>query len=140
MPQVQPAQLIFRIQLIVFFAGLSACVLPAAHAAQAENALQAAVPDDGWRRTADGWERIESWHIAPVARAIQQAAHLSASSEAVPARRSDFHPAILVVFQVLAVTAGYSLLPLFQRRPEAGPAFNGVHSAIVAQSAGVLAA
>jgi hypothetical protein len=143
MPSVQPAQLISRIPLAALCVALSAWMPLSASAAQPESSAQAAPADDGWRRTVDGWERMESWSRGPVARRTWRTSHhsvVSVENEAVPARRSDFHPAILVVLQLLAVTGAYSLIPATIARRNEPADRNGVEPALNGHRAGVLVA
>jgi hypothetical protein len=77
--------------------------------------------DDGWRRTADGWENISEWKSyatdpspiasrkAPAIEAIPSSHHLAL----IPGWRVDFHPAFLAFFQVtlIAWLLGFAAQP-----------------------------
>lgn len=78
---------------LVFFAAL------AGSADSWSFADDAATADDGWRRTVDGWERIEDLHI--IRREATAEPKASAS-------RWDFHPAALALLQVVATAAAYA--------------------------------
>lgn len=62
--------------------------------------------DDGWRRTADGWERIDRWgeyaSIYPGAAEPYVGSSNAASNHLAfgPGGRLDFHPAALALLQV----------------------------------------
>src|SRR5262245_18858095 len=58
---------------------------------------------DNWRRTADGWERVESWRVTPPAPTRTAAAVASA--------RWDVHPAVVVLVQGVAVLAAMIVFP-----------------------------
>jgi len=69
-----------------------AWVLTEVPAARFPNEVSAAVPT--WRRTADGWWRVETWEAAP---------------EVAPVR---LHPAVLAAFQLfVSLTALVAALP-----------------------------
>ena len=83
--------------------------------------LQARDPapsDDGWRRTAAGWERVELW--AAPKRPIEAASFRKTGSEA--SMRWDFHPAYLVLFQVAAVWAAFFVFRATRRTTAEKPA------------------
>jgi len=72
--------------------------------------------DDGWRRTASGWERLEGWNESE-----QQAFATPATPDATNVRsaeRLDGHPAVLVAVQLLAI--GLAFLAFPRRSPTAG--------------------
>jgi hypothetical protein len=58
--------------------------------------------DDGWRRTAQGWERIETWseHESTSSREFQFNPEGSSNYEL---HRSDFHPVPFLGFQLVVV-------------------------------------
>jgi hypothetical protein len=56
--------------------------------------------DDGWRRTAHGWERIDSWTRAEATSLHNYRFDVDHRPTSVDERR-DFHPLVLVVLQVL---------------------------------------
>ena len=63
--------------------------------AQLASATSDAAPiDDGWRRTANGWEQIAAWQVP-------------ATSSPVPARRLDFHPGAMALLQALVIAAAF---------------------------------
>ena len=63
--------------------------------AQAAAATPAAAPiDDGWRRTATGWEQTAAWRLA-------------ATTSPAPTWRVDFHPAALALLQALVIGAAF---------------------------------
>jgi hypothetical protein len=64
-----------------------------------------AAKSDEWRRTAEGWERISSWHTP---RASQNAAK---SPNRSLKWRSDSHPAALALLQIALIALGYSTFP-----------------------------
>jgi len=65
--------------------------------------------DDGWRRTVQGWERIESW-----TRTQTTSLHdyrFDADDRSVPQdERRDFHPAVLGGLQILVVGSALFIL------------------------------
>ena len=63
-----------------------------------------ATADENWRRTAQGWERIETW------RAPQQTFGVSAVTSA-NAPRWDTHPAALAFIELAAVIAAMIAFP-----------------------------
>ena len=68
------------------FAGVSFAQSPAA---TTETPIE-----DGWRRTASGWEQIADWRLA-------------AAYSSVPSWRVDFHPAALALLQALVIAAAF---------------------------------
>ena len=106
-----------------------ACVVPlvAPPVAVGQGSSQASIPfgrprpgsyDDGWRRTADGWENISDWQASAASPgAFEADLHwrmetVSSAEELalVPGWRLDFHPAALALLQMvlLAWLAGFS--------------------------------
>ncbi len=80
-------------------------------AGQAEAGDDAQASSDGWRRTAQGWERIEAWRHASRTKVDFL---VSDESAAAPAVRWDVHPALLVALQGLAIALAFAV---FQRSP-----------------------
>jgi hypothetical protein len=65
--------------------------------------------DDGWRRTADGWEHVADWEAfggdVQVAERRSESAFVPDRSAAalLPGWRWDFHPALLALLQMVVV-------------------------------------
>jgi hypothetical protein len=75
-------------------------------------------PDDGWRRTAAGWERKELWahpidHAGP-----KRMIHPAKPSQ--PVRRWDIHPAALAAGQIALVTLAFLIWRESPRKPLTG--------------------
>ena len=86
------------------------CGLPADEAQAADEARSAEESlsaDDGWRRTALGWERTGAW-TEPTNHGRPRDRFLFADESRQPAERWDFHPALLVGLQLAAVTLGFA--------------------------------
>jgi hypothetical protein len=66
------------------------------------------IPDDGWRRTADGWERIEQLQRPESGNPDGEYAF----SPARPGRIFRIHPLALAVLQLSVVLAAYCLSPV----------------------------
>lgn len=66
--------------------------------------------DDGWRRTAQGWERMESW-TAPQSTALYGYRFDTNDRPAGHDRRTDVHPAVFLGLLLLVVGAALLLLP-----------------------------
>jgi hypothetical protein len=71
--------------------------------------------DDGWRRTAQGWERIDSWTSAE-AMGLDDCHFDAPDFDPITDRRSDFHPVILAGSQTLVVALGLLALQPTVRR------------------------
>ena len=86
--------------------------------------------DDGWRRTVDGWERLEDLHAAANANSAPQQYHFAPPSEE-PSRPRDMHPLALAVMQLSVVLVSYCLFPasLKGRADSLKPNRAGVRSA-----------
>lgn len=70
---------------------------------------------DGWRRTANGWERHEDWYMESLRAAYPRRDYFTSDQQREPsAARWDFHPAVLVAIQGLAIAVGFGL---WARRP-----------------------
>jgi hypothetical protein len=85
---------------------LAALVVTAALASPA--AAEEVQADDGWRRTAYGWERIDQWHAPSVPRG-------GVSEHYVPPPPGEappfaIHPALLVFIQIAATGLAVTLL------------------------------
>ena len=113
---------------ILTFAAVATCNLAGPPPAVGQEADSTMVPfghprpgsyDDGWRRTAAGWENIADWQVVAAADAVTEAERMQwrVETEAfaedlalVPGWRLDFHPAALALLQlaVLAWLAGFS--------------------------------
>lgn len=112
---------------ILTFAAVVTCNCTAPLLATGQGGAHAPVPfgqprpgsyDDGWRRTADGWENIADWRaVVASAEAIDQDLRWRVETVTspdelalVPGWRLDFHPAGLALLQValLAWLAGFS--------------------------------
>ena len=63
--------------------------------------------DDGWRRTADGWEHKEHW----LSKSSGGFSHQARTSAAARTGRYDSHPAALVLGQVGAILLGFYAFP-----------------------------
>ena len=63
--------------------------------------------DDGWRRTAHGWEQ-SSWSEKPI---DPSPAHFVVQGNAAASHRWDFHPAWLVAIQLTCVAVAGWLFP-----------------------------
>jgi hypothetical protein len=76
------------------------------------------VIDDGWRRTPEGWERIDSWTTEVAANAADLDYPLSAPKfdDQAERGRCDSHPAALAFAQLLAVGAAFFFFPRFLPR------------------------
>ena len=61
--------------------------------------------DDGWRRTVNGWERIEQFRQPDEAASDYHFTHLA------PGRTFDVHPLALAVGQLSVVLVAYCLCP-----------------------------
>jgi hypothetical protein len=91
--------------MAIVLSGLPAYEAQAADEARsAEESLSA---DDGWRRTALGWERTGAW-TEPTNHGRPRDRFLFADENRQPADRWDFHPALLVGLQLVAVTLGFA--------------------------------
>ena len=66
---------------------------------------ESAAGDDGWRRTAQGWERLTESHVVERAPGVPPASRSKSG-------RSPFHPLILAAAQVSLVAAAYWRLPV----------------------------
>ena len=69
----------------------------------------AARPDDGWRRTAAGWERTNHWQSAWVA--SFRPASLATSNSAANHSRYDAHPATVAFAETLLILFGFYTFP-----------------------------
>jgi hypothetical protein len=65
--------------------------------------------DDGWRRTAQGWERIDSWTEAQTTSLHDYRFNADNHTTSVDERR-DFHPVVLGALQMLIVGAALFIL------------------------------
>jgi hypothetical protein len=74
---------------------------------EAQSAEEALSADDGWRRTALGWERTQVWS-EPTNRGRPRDRFLFADDYRQTADRWDFHPAWLVGLQLVAITLGFA--------------------------------
>jgi hypothetical protein len=68
--------------------------------------------DDGWRRTASGWERRKDWALIDKGSVLYLA---SAGGPIAASIRWDTHPAVLALVQIVVVVVGYATFPA-QRR------------------------
>src|SRR5262245_34144739 len=64
--------------------------------------------DDGWRRTAAGWERVELW-ATPPADEFQRQFHFHESQPQKSPSRWDVHPGIFAVGQLAIVLSALLL-------------------------------
>jgi hypothetical protein len=88
---------------------LGLLVLTIAFAPNLLQADEATSTDDGWRRTARGWERTAAWTEPDMS---SEPAHFHISNDPPePAQRWDVHPLLLVAAQVLLVTGAFCLWP-----------------------------
>ena len=77
-------------------------------------------PDDGWRRTENGWERIAAWQSQAMA-TTKVPVYPAPTAEAKATSRWDTHPAALALTQLAAVL--FALLRLTNPQgPSATPA------------------
>lgn len=86
---------------LVAMVAIVLCGSPASAADEAQSA------DDGWRRTALGWERTGTW-TEPTNHGRPRDRFLFAEESRQVADRWDFHPALLVGLQLVAVTLGFA--------------------------------
>jgi hypothetical protein len=106
----------------VFISSIGLCLLCVCW-----NGQNAARPDDGWRRTENGWERIASWQSQAMATAKvpnYPAPPISAKTIS----RWDTHPAALALVQLAAVLFALLRLPMSQ-----GPRTTTAHSTPIPQ-------
>jgi hypothetical protein len=87
----------------------------------------AAKPDDGWRRTEHGWERIASWQSQAMATA-KVPVYPAPPAASKPTSRWDTHPAALALVQLAAVLFALLRLPMTQ-----GPRTTTAHSTPIPQ-------
>jgi hypothetical protein len=97
--------------LAIFRFALLAAVLAGLLAAAARSvAAEDAHGDDGWRRTAYGWERMDDWYAPRVSRG-------GVSNDYVPplpaadGPRCDVHPGVLVLLQLVGVGIAMVVAP-----------------------------
>ena len=96
--------------MAIVLCGLSLDVALAADEAQSAESLageESLSADDGWRRTALGWERTGDW-TEPTNHGRPRDRFLFADEQRQLAGRWDFHPAWLVSLQLVAVTLGFA--------------------------------
>ncbi|MEX2173352.1 MAG: hypothetical protein WD872_03260 [Pirellulaceae bacterium] len=85
--------------------------------------------DDGWRRTAHGWERAPEWIVEASGGALRPGERFITDELTRPrSARWDFHPAALAVLQLVAIAVGFALCsePTVASKPSS--AFNGEHA------------
>ena len=95
---------------VIAMVAIVLCGSPASAADEARAADEAQSADDGWRRTALGWERTAAW-TEPTNHGRPRDRFLSADENRQSAARWDFHPALLVGLQLVAVTLGFAAWP-----------------------------
>lgn len=66
--------------------------------------------DDGWRRTAGGWERVDGLNQPVYATSAKQSRTEAAGGLRSPGRL-DGHPAVLVAFQLMAISLAFLAFP-----------------------------
>jgi hypothetical protein len=66
--------------------------------------------DDGWRRTASGWERTLDWHSVRLASFIRPSAD-SPPGVRVAGSRMDTHPAALALLELLGAMLALFAIP-----------------------------
>jgi hypothetical protein len=62
---------------------------------------------DGWRRTAQGWERIGQLHAEMYPRRTRDDFFLLGKSLPAHQNRWDFHPLLLVTFEAMAIAGAW---------------------------------
>jgi hypothetical protein len=83
--------------------------------------------DDGWRRTAHGWENMARWHQPRPNRGPDEYRFAIGDRLSRPAPRWDFHPIVLAALELLAIALGFAMFPAARqamRRP------NGCEAAV----------
>jgi hypothetical protein len=103
----------FTVVLLVTLA-----VVAAARILSAPAGKPAGTADDSWRRTAQGWERTDSWQVPQAA--------APATDRPLSACRFDTHPAAIALMQIVAAAAA---LAFFTNKPR--PAPHGVQATIL---------
>jgi len=72
-------------------------------------------PDEGWRRTTAGWERLAprilAWHSSSARHASSAAGPEAPLPESESVFRWDFHPVIFALLLVSAAAAAFGLFP-----------------------------
>lgn len=81
----------------------TATAVDSASAEGATSNVPATSADDGWRRTASGWEKISDWP-----RPADGYSNSATLGSWMPAQRVDFHPAGLALLQTLATAAAFT--------------------------------
>jgi hypothetical protein len=112
-----------RFSLVAILAILL-CGSPAQAADGAWAADEAQSADDGWRRTALGWERTQAW-TEPTNHGRPRDRFLFADKSG-SVDRWDFHPAVLVGLQLGAVTLVWAFWSQVRRSPAVRHTFRRV--------------
>jgi len=93
------------------------------------HAKSAATPEDGWRRTAAGWEHKDVWNSGWAT--FFRRSPLVEGSPLKSATRYDSHPAVLALAETVLIILGFYAFPIRRAGAEGGSA-QSWHARIVA--------